>query len=616
VCGIVGLVRRSGVALTQLEELTSRLAHRGPDGHGTTLLNGGRVGLGHRRLAILDLSPAGAQPMSDETGTAWITYNGEIFNFRELREQLRAQGHTFRTETDTEVLLTLYRREGLRMLARLRGMYAFVLHDTRSGETFYARDPIGIKPLYLRELDDGVALASEPDVLRGLGATSIDMLSLLRALMLLYPPGPRFGLREVRRVAPGEVGRIDPDGKITLLPFGPILPDLRGPGSLTRSPETTVLTDDLRSSVREHLTADVPVGLAFSGGLDSSVLARLVSEESTRPVRLFSFVSQMADSADRLDDRDVTLEAARRLGFEVSEVEFTGALVPVVDRMVGAIGEPVADPAAIAFLRIAERARAEGRYVMLSGHGADELLAGYRRHIVAATLLDRPRLARIISLAAAWFGGDLNRIHKIFRERPDYWPILLQCVLCPADLHEVLVPELANTSLEDLFDPLMNIAGDSAGASGLRRAMHLDFNSYLPDQNLNHLDKVSMAFGVEGRVPYLTPPVVSTCAYYSDAALIESWRGKAPLRKIAAELGVVGAAAKPKRGFGIPLTRLVSDGWDDIRARLTDPRAPGRMLWNPALLRRIQDSSISVVDPRIVLTMLVIDRWMEYDRSG
>jgi len=178
VCGIVGLIRRKAIAPSQLDALTTQLAHRGPDDHGTMLLNESRVGLGHRRLAILDLSAAGAQPMCDQTGTVWITYNGEIFNFRELRDQLRAKGHTFRTETDTEVLLTLYRREGLQMLARLRGMYAFVLHDTRSGETFYARDPVGIKPLYIRELDDGVALASEPGVLRALGPSSLDTLSV------------------------------------------------------------------------------------------------------------------------------------------------------------------------------------------------------------------------------------------------------------------------------------------------------------------------------------------------------------------------------------------------------------------------------------------------------
>jgi asparagine synthase (glutamine-hydrolysing) len=615
-CGIVGLVRRGGLALPQLEALTARLAHRGPDGQGTKLLSAGRVGLGHRRLAILDLSAAGAQPMSDQTGTVWITYNGEIFNFRELRDQLRSQGHAFRTGTDTEVLLTLYRREGLRMLARLRGMYAFVLHDTRSGETFYARDPVGIKPLYIRELDDGVALASEPGLLRSLGPTSLDTLSLLRVLMFLYPPGARFGLREIRRVAPGEVGRIDPDGKITLLPPGQILPDLRGPGSLTHSPDATVLVEDLRGSVREHLTADVPVGLAFSGGLDSSVLARLVSEQATRPVRLYSFVSPMARSADRLDDREVTLEAARRLGLEVSEVELTHSLFQVLDRMVDAIGEPVADPAAIAFLRIAEKARAEGCYVMLSGHGADELLAGYRRHRVAAALLDRPRTARMIATLAGLFGGDLHRLRKIFRERRDYWPILLQCVLFPGDLRNVLVEELATTPLEGLLDPLITIAADSFGASGLRRAMHLDFHSYLPDQNLNHLDKVSMAFGVEGRVPYLTPPVISTCAYYSDDALIATFRGKAPLRKAAVELGVMGAVGKPKRGFGIPLTQLVSDGWDDIRERLTDTRSPSRTFWNPALLRRLRESSRPIVDPRLVLTMLVLDRWMVCDRLG
>ena len=615
-CGIVALVRRGGVALPLLDALTTQLAHRGPDGHGTKLLCAGRVGLGHRRLAILDLSEAGAQPMSDRTGTAWITYNGEIFNFKELRDELLVQGYTFRSETDTEVLLTLYRREGLRMLARLRGMYAFVLHDSRTGETFYARDPIGIKPLYLRELGDGIALASEPGPLRGLGPVSLDIVPLLRALMFLYPPGADFGMREIRRVAPGEVGRIDPDGKITLLPFGQIVPDLRGPGSLTRSPETKILVDDLRRSVREHLTADVPVGLAFSGGLDSSVLARLVSDQPTRPVRLYSFVSPGARRSDRVDDRDGTLESARQLGFEVSEVELKDPFLDVLDRMVRAIGEPVADPAAMAFLSIAERARAEGRYVMLSGHGADELLAGYRRHIVAAALLNRPRMARMMAMIGVTLGGDLNRLRKIFGEQPDSWPSLLQCVLCPCDLPAVLVEDLAATPLAELLEPLTAVAHASIGASGLRRAMHLDFHSYLPDQNLNHLDKVSMAFGVEGRVPYLTPPVISTCATYSDGALIEALRGKAPLRRVAAELQAGKGAAKPKRGFGVPLTQLIKESWDDIRARLVDPRTPSRMLWNPALLRRLRESPQPIVDPRLAFTMLVLDKWMEWYRSG
>jgi asparagine synthase (glutamine-hydrolysing) len=609
-CGIVGLVKRGGVSPRQLDSLTARLAHRGPDGQSTVVLTNGRVGLGHRRLAILDLTDAGAQPMSDQTGAIWITYNGEIFNFGELRDQLRTQGYSFRSETDTEVLLELYRREGLRMLARLRGMYAFVLHDSRSGETFYARDPVGIKPLYVRELDDGVALASEPCVLRALGPTSVDMRALHRALMFLYPPGVHFGWNEVRRIAPGEVGRIDSTGKVTLLPFGRILPDLCGPGSLTRSPGAEALIDDLRCAVREHLAADVPVGLAFSGGLDSSVLARLVSEQTTRPVRLYSFVSRRSHSADRLDDREVTLEAARRLHFEIAEVELVDPLLQILGRMVDVIGEPVADPAAIAFLLIAQRARSEGRYVLLSGHGADELLAGYRRHLVAASLLDRPRSARMIAAVARIFGGDFARLGKIFRERQDYWPILLQCVLCPSDFGHVLNEELAATPLEELLEPLVTIAANSAGTSGLRRAMHLDFHSYLPDQNLNHLDKVSMAYGVEGRVPYLTPPVISTCAYYPEDALITAFRGKAPLREAAVRLGVVGAAEKPKRGFGIPLTQLVHDEWNDIRECLTDPRAPSREFWNPGLLGRIRQSARPIVDPRLVLTMLVLDKWM------
>src|SRR5262249_36835115 len=176
---------------------------------------------------------------------------------------------------------------------------------------------------------------------------------------------------------------------------------------------------------------------------------------------------------------------------------------------------------------------------------------------------------RPATMAAVW-GKDLRRISNIFSERQEYWPTLLQCVLCPGDLRSVLAEELAATPLDALLEPLVTITANSVGASGLRRAMHLDFHSYLPDQNLNHLDKVSMAFGVEGRVPYLTPPVISTCANYSEDALITAFRGKTPLRKVALRLGEVGAAGKPKRGFGIPLTQLVSDEWREIRARLTD----------------------------------------------
>jgi asparagine synthase (glutamine-hydrolysing) len=610
VCGVVAIVSRPGVDAGLVGRLTAALAHRGPDGEGIRLLDDGRVALGHRRLAILDLSPAGLQPMSDAAGEVWITYNGEIFNYVELREALHGRGHRFRSATDTEVLLALYREEGMRMLRRLRGMYAFVLHDTRTRETFYARDPVGIKPLYLRRLPDGVALASEPAVLGRLGPNTLDLLPVLRSLMYLYPAGESFGVREIRRVLPGEVGRVDPAGTITPLPFGPVLPDGRGPGADELSAGVDDLEAALRHAVREHMTSDVPVGIAFSAGLDSSLVARLAADETTKPVRLYSFFSRARTREERLDDHRAITRGAASLGLRLSVVEASPAFLADLDRVVGAVGEPVADPAAIAFLAIAERARAEGHYVLLSGHGADELLAGYRRHLVASRLLAHPGAARALALAGGSLPGDLGRLSQVFREPRRHWLALLPSVVRPCELPPLLSPDLVPASLEPLLAPITGVAARSDGAPALRRGMHLDFHTYLPDQNLNYLDKIGMAHGVEGRVPFLTPPVLSVCGALAERDLVAGARGKLALRRLGGRLLPPEIVGRPKRAFGIPLRQCLHREWDAIRSRLTSPSAPSRFLWNPALLATLGRSAKPPLPPLRLYTMLVIDGWL------
>ena len=617
-CGIVALVSRAPVDPALFAAMTRSLAHRGPDGEGIKYLAGGTVALGHRRLAILDLSDTGLQPMSDPGERVWITFNGEIFNYRALRDELESGGHCFRSSTDTEVLIALYLREGMRMLRRLRGMYAFVLHDTRTGDTFYARDPIGIKPLYIRDIPDGVAFSSEPAVLRSLGPTTPELLPLVRSLMFLYAPGTEFGVREIRRVPPGEAGRISRDGRISMIPEGRILPDGRGPTAFTPAPDETLVVETLRAAVREHLASDVPVGVMFSGGLDSTVIAALAARETSRPIRLFSLFSDLRRRSERLDEPAKIRSVAERLGLALSRVELRGGILGEIDRVVRAIGEPVADPAAVAGRAIAERAREEGHYVLLSGHGADEIYGGYRRHLVARHVLGHAWLPRLFATTRALPSGTLSRLGQIFSEERRYWLPLLHSVVRPGELTRLLSTEVIarirdggrGDPLDRLLAPFDVAAAGTRGAAPLRRTMDLDFRTYLVDQNLNYLDKVAMMHGVEGRFPFLTPPVLSDAACLGAHDLIRGRTGKVILRRIARKLLPAELLAFPKRGFGLPLRYLMALDWDHIRDRMAAMNDRSIRLWNPDGLRRLREIASPPEDCRTLFTMLAIDSWL------
>lgn len=617
-CGIVAFISRVPVDPAQFAAMTRSLAHRGPDGEGIKLLAGGTVALGHRRLAILDLSDAGLQPMADPGKRVWITFNGEIFNYRALRRDLEAEGYGFRTSTDTEVLIALYLREGMRMLRRLRGMYAFVLHDARSGDTFYARDPIGIKPLYVRNVPDGVAFSSEPAVLRSLGRTTLEVLPLVRSLMFLYPPGTEFGIREIRRVPPGEAGRIGRDGAVSKISDGQLLPDGRGPTAFTPAPDDTVVADTLRAAVREHLASDVPVGIMFSSGLDSTIVAALAAQESSRPIRLFSLFSDLQRANERLDEPTKIRAVAARLGLTMSPVEMRGGILGEIDRVVRAIGEPVADPAAVASRAIAEQARREGHYVLLSGHGADEIYGGYRRHLVARHILGHAWLPRLFASARILPAETLSRLGQIFSEDRGHWLPLLHSIVRPGELMRLLSSDVVaamasgrnENSLDRLLAPFDVAAAGTRGAAPLRRCMDLDFRTYLVDQNLNYLDKVAMLHGVEGRFPFLTPPVLSDAACLDTRALIRGRTGKVILRRIARKLLPPEFLAFPKRGFGLPLRYLMARDWRNVRARLGLMNTRSLPLWNPDALRRLRESDAPPADCRTLFTMLAIDSWV------
>jgi asparagine synthase (glutamine-hydrolysing) len=603
-CGVAALISADGADPGQIEAMAGALDHRGPMGGGIVILDEGRVALGHRQLRILDRSDACLQPMTDRDGLVWIAYNGYVANHLLLRRELQAGGQSFTSETDTEVLLALYLREGIRMVRRLDGMFAFLLHDVRSRTTYYARDSLGIKPLYLRALRHGVALASEPTALRSLGPNSLDLLPVVHSLMLHYPPGAGFGIREIRRVQPGEVGAIGSDGRITRLS---VEFDATPTGSFHRAASDR-LHQVLTASVRDHLTSAQPVGVSFSGGVDSTLLAGLVAEQDRRDVKLFSMVPFGAVPKERLDDPARIRRVAAALGLEWVPISPPPSLVDRLTAAIRHMGEPITDFASIAALEIARAAREHGVRVLLSGHGSDELFGGYRRHVVAARILAAEPAAYAVRRLGRVLGPDFRRLAEVLRRPREQWLALMSCVVSPYALERLLAPEVRCQlgPAEQVLEPIS--AAHPVHGSPLDRLMYFDQRTMLPARNLNYLDKVSMGFGVEARVPYLGSPVVRYARGIRSADLVGGLTGKVPLRRVLARvLGRRAVGVASKRGFGIPVHDMMRREWKAVLERLDDGGSPTQSFWHPNVLAQLPNGGLH---SQLVASMLAIDAWM------
>jgi asparagine synthase (glutamine-hydrolysing) len=397
-CGITGY--QGEFEPTLLDAMTAAVAHRGPDGRGTVVLHTAgqpATGLGHRRLAIIDLSAAGQQPMTVDPDAGGgmragltLTFNGEIYNYRELRTELAAQGHRFRTATDSEVLLHLYERDGLDMLERLNGIFAFAIHDGRDagrpdgverGALFIARDPLGVKPLYYAETECGFLFASEIKALlrdRRL-PRNIDPVALHEMLAYLWTPAPRTMLASVRKLEPGAAlivhgGRVQRRWRYYRVPCD---------GVLDRRPAAQVaaeLTEHIATAVQRQLVADVPVGAFLSGGLDSSaVVAMMRRARPGERIHCFCAGTGAAREDGFPSDLPYARRIARLLDIDLHEVIIDPGVIDRLEEMVVLLDEPQADPAPINALLISETARSMGIPVLLSGAGGDDILGGYRR---------------------------------------------------------------------------------------------------------------------------------------------------------------------------------------------------------------------------------------------
>ncbi|MDO3702846.1 N-acetylglutaminylglutamine amidotransferase [Micromonospora sp. C28SCA-DRY-2] len=555
-CGISGEARFDGT--TPDAEAVTRMAEamrsRGPDGEG--LWGDGWVTLGHRRLTIIDLSDAGAQPMVREDLGLGLVFNGCIYNYPELRAELAAAGHTFHSTSDTEVILVAYAHWGERFVDHLVGMFAIGLVDRRRRRLLLVRDRLGIKPLYLAEAPGRLRFASTlPALLRaGDVDTGIDPVALHHYLSWhSIVPAPRTVLRGVRKLPPATLRVIEADGRSRDHVYWQ--PDyVRDPAhaGLDARDWRAMIGDALRTAVRRRLVADVPVGVLLSGGLDSSMIVALLAEAGQHHLQTFSigFDSRGAETGDEFHYSDLV---ARTFDTDHHRIRLADDdLVPAVRRTVQAMTEPMGSHDVVAFHLLSEQVARHVK-VAQSGQGADEVFAGYGYHQPLARV---PRDGAAEEFAAAFFDRDHAELHRVLS--PAY--------ACEQDAsRELVAAELAAPGADTALDAVLR----------------LDTHLMLPDDPVKRVDSMSMAWGLEVRTPFLDQDLVTLAAACPPEHKVAQG-GKAVLKEVAREVLPVEVIDRPKGYFPVPALRNV-DG--PVRQLVTEalhaPAARERGLFRP-----------------------------------
>ena len=543
-CGICGIATtRGAVDPERLARMSATLHHRGPDSEGTHV--DGAVGIAARRLAIIDLT-GGDQPISNENGAVTVIQNGEIYNYRELMDELERAGHRFHTRCDTEVLVHGYEQWGEQLWERLRGMFAVAVWDAAAQRLVLARDRFGIKPLYYRDAGGELSFASELDALpRG----EIDLDALEGFLTFNVVPGPLSIFKEIRKLLPGHTLTWQ-DGRSTIERYA-----RTGPLPVRNDDEAELIEEcraRLRDSVRAHLVADVPVGVLLSGGVDSGALTALAAEESSEPVRTFS-IGFEESSFDELAGARLVAERYGTIHRELTLRPDAALLLPALAE---AFDEPFADSSALPTFLVSKLA-AEDVKVALSGEGSDELFGGYYTY-VADQLAERvgPLAARarplVERLPSSSKRASLDYKLKRFTQAAH---------LPPLERHHTF-KEIFNTDVRaeltgrtSDFDPLGGYRERFAATEGselLTRLQDVDFGLYLVDDLLTKTDRASMAWSLEARVPFMDT-VVSNFAFSLPVQhKVRGFSKKRLLRKAVEPLLPREVVHGRKRGFSIP----------------------------------------------------------------
>jgi asparagine synthase (glutamine-hydrolysing) len=594
VCGIVGIVAAPGAAPPDeavARAMNAAITHRGPDDEG--IYRDPQALLGMRRLSIIDLE-TGRQPVRNEDGTLCAVFNGEIYNFRELRAELAARGHRFTTSSDTEVIVHGYEEWGDGCFARLDGMFGIALWDARTRALTLARDRFGEKPLfYARDASDGGRLlfASELKSLLAVPGfrPAIAPEAVRHYVSFGYVPSPGSIFRGVLKLPPGHYLRFA-DGHLELHRYFQL--DLAPKRLHDEREAEEELAGLLDQAVKSRLVSDVPFGAFLSGGLDSSVVVALMSRHLQQPVRTFSIGFREKTHNELPDARRV----ARHLGTEHHELVVEPDAVETLHQLVWHLDEPFADASAVPTFLVAKLARAHVKMV-LTGDGGDETFAGYDRYLrfLALERLGplRPLAARAVTLAGRLAPKRRGHRLKGIGERlalPFPESYLSGLALTRADVGHQILGDAVRLNGGGHYGGLAAAASASHGLGALDRCVAIDFASYLPDDILVKLDRTAMANSLEGRAPFLDHRLVAFAARLPAHLRVRGRRGKHLLRRAAARWLPPDVLAKRKKGFGIPLGRWFRGPLAPLAADLFASRAfRERGLLRPAAAQRYLD---------------------------
>ncbi|MDX1874807.1 N-acetylglutaminylglutamine amidotransferase [Mycolicibacterium sp. 120266] len=555
-CGIAGEIARGRAAdVGAIASMADTMIPRGPDSGGVWSKDG--VALGHRRLAIIDLSSNGHQPMHDPDLHLTVAFNGCIYNYPQLRDDLIAKGYRFFSHSDTEVVLKGFHAWGEGVVDRLYGMFAFAVTDTDSGQVLLARDRLGVKPLYWAEVGDAFRFASTlPALVAGGGVdTSIDPVALHHYLSFhSVVPAPHTILRGVRKLAPGTVMRIEPDGRrVERTYWNPVFERVAERASWSERDWEDALLASLRTAVERRLVADVPVGCLLSGGLDSSLIVGLLAEAGQHGLQTFSigFEAAGGEEGDEFKYSDVI---ARHFGTDHHQIRIdTARMLPALSSAIGAMSEPMMSHDCVAFYLLSEEVSKHVKVVQ-SGQGADEIFAGYHWYPPMAHAADDDVDAAVARYRAAFFDRDHAGVNALLAPQ---WR---------------LDTDIAGDFVRERF-------AAPGAATATDRALRLDTTVMLVDDPVKRVDNMTMAWGLEGRVPFLDHELVelaATCPPHLKTA----YDGKGVLKEAARQVIPSEVIDRPKGYFPVPaLKHLAGPYLDLVRDALHSDAARARGLF-------------------------------------
>lgn len=622
-CGIAGFLGQYSPSVAHA--MGTRIAHRGPDSAGVFVDQDTQIALVHQRLSIIDLSEAGSQPMADASDRFVICYNGEVYNFPELRAELEQGGHVFRGRSDTEVVLELFARDGVSCLSRLNGIFALAIWDRRERVLTLARDGLGVKPLYVTRTPSGLAFSSEMKAflaLKDLDRT-IDPGAVAAYLSFLWSPGERTMFRSVRKLQPGSWLTIQADGAEKSGRFYS-LPRPAPRTDMSDSDWIASLTSHFDAAVKRQMVTDVEVGAFLSGGLDSSaIVSSALQLVGPRGIQCFTidYQEKPGEAPEILSDLPYAKQVADHLEVDLHQVTVGSEISAGLADLAYILDEPLADLAAMNNLLISALARQHGIKVLLSGTGGDDLFSGYRRHVAAQFdgLWDKvPDFARstISSLSRTLLppSGRTRRLRKVLEpvagSGQDRTIAYFEW-LNAERVRSLITPALRPLSTE-IRAPFYDTLAQLGPADAFDRVLWLDQHHFLADHNLTYTDKTGMAHGVEIRVPFLDYELVALAAQMPRNIKIRDGKTKWVLREAMKPRLPSIVMTRKKAGFGLPLRSWLKHELrplaDDLLSAETVNR---RGLFDAAEVQRLRDDTMADREDGsyTLLSLMMIELW-------